>query len=384
MGRSVRLSGLAIAGLLALLLQLTSQEGNAQRVPIAPPGDAPATAGPLAHGLSAKFSKRDLSKAMKLVADWQLGRLPAEAQIDWTWAALYTGFMAVPDQVAGDKYKQAMLQVAEQLQWQPGPRVMMADDQVIGQTYLELYAIHKDQKMLDPMRARLDQELARPDNLNRQVWWWCDALFMAPPVFAEMAKVTGDQKYLTYMDHEWNITSDLLYDRNKHLYSRDATYLNSHEKNGEKIFWARGDGWVMAGIVRVLQQLPADSPLRPKYVALLKDMAAASLAVQGKDGLWRMGLLDPDAYHMPEVSASAFIAYAMAYGVNEGILDRKTYWPAVHEAWAGLLTHVYADGRLGSIQPVGHAPDAYSETSSSVFGVGAYLLAGSEIYRTAK
>jgi unsaturated rhamnogalacturonyl hydrolase len=97
-----------------------------------------------------------------------------------------------------------------------------------------------------------------------------------------------------------------------------------------------------------------------------------------------MGLLDPDAYHMPEVSASAFIAYAMAYGVNEGILDRKTYWPAVHEAWAGLLTHVYADGRLGSIQPVGHAPDAYSETSSSVFGVGAYLLAGSEIYRTAK
>jgi unsaturated rhamnogalacturonyl hydrolase len=159
---------------------------------------------------------------------------------------------------------------------------MMADDQVIGQTYLELYAIHKDQKMLDPMRARLDQELARPDNLNRQVWWWCDALFMAPPVFAEMAKVTGDQKYLTYMDHEWNITSDLLYDRNKHLYSRDATYLNSHEKNGEKIFWARGDGWVMAGIVRVLQQLPADSPLRPKYVALLKDMAAASLAVQGE------------------------------------------------------------------------------------------------------
>jgi rhamnogalacturonyl hydrolase YesR len=384
MRRSGRLSGLAIAGLLALLLPYAAQEARAQRVPIAPPGDAPATAGLLAHGLSAKFDKRDLSKAMKLVADWQLSRLPAEAQIDWTWAALYTGFMAVPDQVDGDKYKQAMMQVAEQLQWQPGPRVMMADDQVIGQTYLELYAIHKDQKMLDPMRTRLDQEIARPDNPNRQLWWWCDALFMAPPVFAEMARITGDQKYLTYMDHEWTITSDLLYDRNKHFYSRDATYLDSHEKNGEKIFWARGDGWVMAGIVRVLQRLPADSPLRPKYVALLKEMAAASLAVQGKDGLWRPGLLDPDAYTLPEVSASAFIAYAMAYGVNEGILDRKTYWPAVHKAWAGLLTHVYADGRLGSIQPVGHAPDAYSETSSSVFGVGAYLLAGSEIYRTAR
>jgi rhamnogalacturonyl hydrolase YesR len=383
-GHSGSLPALAFAGLLALLSPLAAQRTHAQRVRIAPPGDTPATEGPLAHGLSAKFSKRDLSKAMKLVADWQLSRLPAEAQYDWTWAALYTGFMAVPDQVAGNKYKQALMQVAEQLHWQPGPRVLMADDQAIGQTYLELYMIHKDQKMLDPMKARLDQEIATPDDPAKPLWWWCDALFMAPPVYADMAKLTGDQKYLTYMDHEWTITTNLLYDRNKHLYSRDATYLDTHEKNGEKIFWARGDGWVMGGIVRVLQRLSADSPLRPKYVALLKDMAAASLAVQGKDGLWRPGLLDPDAYPLPEVSGSAFIAYAMAYGVNEGILDRKTYWPAVHKAWAGLLSHVYADGRLGCIQPVGHAPDAFTETSSYVYGVGAYLLAGSEIYRTAK
>jgi rhamnogalacturonyl hydrolase YesR len=382
MGHSGCLSTLAFAFVLVLLFAV--QRADAQHVRIASPGDSPATAGPLAQGLSPKFSKRDLSKAMKLVADWQLGRLPAEAQYDWTWAALYTGFMGVPDQVAGDKYKRAMMQVAEQLHWQPGPRMLMADDQAVGQTYLELYRIHKDAKMLEPMRARLDQEIATPDDPAKPLWWWCDALFMAPPVFADMAAATGDQKYLTYMDHEWTITSDLLYDRNKHLYSRDATYLDAHEKNGEKVFWARGDGWVMGGIVRVLQQLPANSPLRPKYVALLKEMAAASLAVQGKDGLWRPGLLDPNAYTLPEVSGSAFIVYAMAYGVNEKILDRKTYWPAVHKAWAGLLTHVYADGRLGCIQPVGHAPDAFAETSSYVYGVGAYLLAGSEIYRTAK
>jgi len=382
MGHSGFLSTLAFAFVLVLLFAV--QRADAQHVRIASPGDSPATAGPLAQGLSPKFNKRDLSKAMKLVADWQLGRLPAEAQYDWTWAALYTGFMGVPDQVAGDKYKRAMMQVAEQLHWQPGPRILMADDQAVGQTYLELYRIHRDAKMLEPMRARLDQEIATPDDPAKPLWWWCDALFMAPPVFADMAAATGDQKYLTYMDHEWTITSDLLYDRNKHLYSRDATYLDAHEKNGEKVFWARGDGWVMGGIVRVLQQLPADSPLRPKYVAQLKEMAAASLAVQGKDGLWRPGLLDPNAYTLPEVSGSAFIAYAMAYGVNEKILDRKTYWPAVHKAWAGLLTHVYADGRLGCIQPVGHAPDAFAETSSYVYGVGAYLLAGSEIYRTAK
>ena len=108
------------------------------------------------------------------------------------------------------------------------------------------------------------------------------------------------------------------------------------------------------------------------------------LSIQGKDGLWRPALLDADSYPLPEVSGSAFITYAMAYGVNEGILDRATYWPAVEKAWAGLLTHVYADGRLGSIQPVGAAPGAFTETTSYVYGVGAYLLAGSEIYRTAQ
>jgi unsaturated rhamnogalacturonyl hydrolase len=140
----------------------------------------------------------------------------------------------------------------------------------------------------------------------------------------------------------------------------------------------------MGGTVRVLEQLPKNSPLRPKYVALLKDMAAESLTIQGKDGLWRPGLLDADSYPLPEISGSAFITYALAYGVNEKILDRKTYWPAVEKGWAGMLTHVYADGRLGAIQPVGAAPGAYTETSSYVYGVGAYLLAGSEIYRTAK
>lgn len=375
---------LSLAVLLALLSPLAVPSAQAQKIQIAPPGDTPATAGPLAEGLSAQFTHKDLAKAIKLVADWQLQRMPAEAQTDWTWAALYAGFMAVPPQVAGRKYQQAMMQLGDRLQWQPGPRVLHADDQAVGQTYLELYLLHKDARMLAPMRDRLDKEIATPDDPGKQLWWWCDALFMAPPVYADMAAATGDSKYLAYLDHEWTITTGLLYDRNRHLYSRDATFLDKHEKNGEKIFWSRGNGWVMGGVVRVLKQLPAGSPLRPKYIALLKEMAAATAAVQGTDGLWRPGLLDPGSYPLPEVSGSAFITYALAYGVNEGILDRKTYSPIVHKAWAGLLTHVYADGRLGCIQPVGAAPGAFTQTSSYVYGVGAYLLAGSEIYRTAR
>lgn len=386
-GRCKNFAHCQIALAITALITLSAASANAQekKAPVASPGDTLTTPGPLAH-LSPKLSRRDLAKAMKLVADWQLGRMPADPQTDWTWAALYDGFMAVPDKVAGDKYKQAMLHIGEQLNWQPGPRVMHADDQGVGQMYMEQYFIHKDAKMMDPMRARLDTEIATPDPTDprRPLWWWCDALFMAPPVYADMARATGEQKYLTYMDHEWDITTALLYDRSKHLYFRDATFLDKHEKNGEPLFWSRGNGWVMGGIVRVLRELPADSPLRPKFVVLLKEMSAEMLSIQGKDGLWRPGLLDADAYPLPEISGSAFITYAMAYGVNEGILDRAVYWPAVEKAWTGMQTHVYADGRLGSIQPVGAAPGAYSETTSYVYGVGAYLLAGSEIYRGVK
>src|ERR1700728_293220 len=154
--RARRISALAIAGLLVLLSPVFTANAQEKKAPLAPPGDTPATAGPLAKNLSPKLDRRDLAKAMKLVADWQLARLPADPQFDWTWAALYTGFMAVPEKVSGDKYKQAMMNVADQLHWQPGPRVMHADDQAVGQTYLELYMIHKDAKMLNPMRARLD------------------------------------------------------------------------------------------------------------------------------------------------------------------------------------------------------------------------------------
>jgi len=375
---------LAFATLSILALPTSSAQAQNERVKLAPPGDSLPTPGPLATDLSPKLTRPELAKAMKLVADWQLGRLPQQPQYDWTFAALYAGFMGVPDEVAGDKYKKAMEEVGNGLNWQPGPRQLHADDHAVGQMYVEQYLLHKDPKMLEPIKARMDEVIAHGDEAPKPLWWWCDALFMAPPVLADLTVATGDNKYVAFMDHEWNIATRLLYDTDKHLYYRDLNYFERKEKNGQPIFWSRGNGWVMGGVVRVLQRLPKDSPYRPRYVKLLKEMAAESLAIQSKDGMWRAGMLDEKSYSLPEISGSAFITYAMAYGVNEGLLDKKTYWPAVEKAWAGMLTHVYADGRLGSIQPVGAAPGAFTETSSYVYGVGAWLLAGSEIYRTAK
>jgi rhamnogalacturonyl hydrolase YesR len=255
----------------------------------------------------------------------------------------------------------------------------------VGQTYIELYLLKKDPAMIAPTRAELDVLLPEPHVSKKAgkplVWWWCDALFMAPPVWSRMYAATGERKYIGYLDEEWAKTSDLLYDKQEHLYARDADYLTKTEANGKKMFWSRGNGWVMGGIARTLDYLPKADPERAKYVTQLREMAARVASLQGVDGLWRAGLLDQGNYSEPEMSGSALFTYALAWGINEGVLDRKVYRSVVAKAWAGMLKHVYADGRLGCIQQTGAEPAPFKVTASYTYGVGAFLMAGSEIRR---
>jgi len=347
-------------------------------------GDAATFAPPLARDLSPKLSRKNVSRAIQKVADWQLQKAQPGFDQDWTFAALYAGFMAIPDAASGQKYRGAMLQMAKKFNWQLGPRVAHADDHAIGQTYLDLYFLYHDPAMIAATRERIDTVIAMPDDPQKPLWWWCDALFMDPPVLAKLARATGDRKYLDFMNHEWWITSELLYNSHDHLFFRDKSFLNSHEANGANRYWSRGNGWVFAGLARVLAEMPADYPERPKYVMQFREMANEIALIQSPDGLWRAGLLDPASYRLPEISGSAFFTYGLAYGINSGILDRKNFKPVVEKAWQGMLTHVYQDGRLGSMQTVGAAPGDFTPTSSYVFGTGAFLLAGSEVFRLAR
>ena len=254
--------GLA-AAILFIPHGLWGQLTPAEKVPWV--GDTPATPPPLATDLSPELKRKNISHAMQKVADWQLARAEPGFNQDWTFAALYTGFMAVPKAANGEKYQKAMLQMAQKFNWQPGPRVPNADDAAIGQTYLDLYFRHHDPAMLAPIREREDAVMALPDNPEKPLWWWCDALFMGPPVFTKLSRATHDRKYLDFMDHQWWITSGLLYSPSNHLYFRDKSFLNKHEANGYSIFWSRGNGWVFAGLAKVLAEMPKNlrtAPLR--------------------------------------------------------------------------------------------------------------------------
>lgn len=365
----------------AILLALLTLSAFAEDVSAV--GDTPDTAPPLAK-LSGEMKPRHVEKAMRKVADWQLARAEQNFNIEWTFAALYAGYMAAADALHEPRYESAMMTMGSKHAWTLGPRLTHGDDQAVAQTYLQLYAKHRDPSMIAPLRKTFDQVIQIPDDPKNAVWWWCDALFMAPPVWIGLYRATGEQRYLDYMDREWWITSGNLYDTQLHLYSRDASFLEKKEANGNKLFWLRGNGWVMAGLVRVLGQMPLDYPSRPRYVQQLREMAAKMAELQGSDGLWRPGILNQHGYPYAEVSGSAFVTYAIARGINDGLLDRKTYQPVVAKAWQGLVSHIYKDGRLGSVQPIGAAPDAFKPQSSYVYGVGAFLLAGSEVHRLAE
>jgi unsaturated rhamnogalacturonyl hydrolase len=341
---------------------------------------------PLAK-LSPAFTPKAIEKAMRKVADWELDRSRPYFDQDWTFAALYIGYMAVARELPSNGYKDAMVGMGNQAGWKSGPRIThpeeQANDQAVAQVYLDLYRESHDARMLAPTQSQFDALMKVEDTPNKPVWWWCDSLFMAPPAWARLYRATGDISYLNYMDREWWITSDLLYDPQEHLFSRDASYLKQYEINGKKIFWSRGNGWVIAGLTRVLEDMPENYPTRAKYVKQFREMALRIQSIQGADGLWHAGLLNADAYPLPEVSGSAFFVYSLAWGIHHGFLDRAAYLPVVEKGWTGLVSHIYTDGRLGCIQPIGGSPDTFNPSSSYVYGVGAFLLAGSEVHALA-
>jgi rhamnogalacturonyl hydrolase YesR len=264
-----------------------------------------------------------------------------------------------------------------------------ADDESIAQTYLELYLEggKKNQAIVDSVRTNLGQVIdlptLRPGD-PRIPWWWCDALFMAPPVWARMYAATGERRYIDYIDANWQKSYDLLWDKDEHLYARDASFKDKLGPNGKKIFWSRGEGWVLGGLARTLEYLPKDDPRRPFYVENMKELAARLAQLQGADGQWHSSLLDGEHFPAPEVSGAALIVFGMTWGVNEGILDAATYKPVIEKGWRAMVTqHIYADGRLGDIQQTGAEPAYYLPSSSFHYGVGGFLLAAAELHKMA-
>lgn len=323
---------------------------------------------------------------MRKVNDWQVAH-PRMKPNDRNWerGTWYTGVMAAYNATGDEKFLQQAMAWGKQHQWQVGTERSGANKLFCVETWAELYFIKKDRTMIDPTIQWLNT-VAGNSPAGAKVWYleggrrYADSLYGACTL-AMLAKATGDKKYIGYMnDFFWDVHAEL-FDKDDGLFYRDKRFIGQTTKNRKKVFWSRGNGWVLGGIVRILEYLPEDDPQRPRYVELLKTMAAAIAKCQGADGLWRPNLADPDDVAVPETSGTGFFCYGIAWGINHGLLDRAAYEPVVRKAWAGLVKSVSADGQVQWGQPVGDRPVSLQQQQTHEYVTGTFLLAGSEMLK---
>ena len=364
----------------------------------------------------------DIASVQRVVndaAEWQINNMPEKGRHP-SFNPKYTGWAdgvflsALADWAEYDntrKFRDWYERIAEEQQWEVGHRSLNpANDISVALAYAKIWqkeeqpryivseiekwdwetinALAGGWKELIPTIERLDYQMKhypKTDNIrfetaqNQERWCWCDALYMAAPTYALYANITGNDAYREFMNREFWITMETLYDKEERLVYRDTRFMTQREANGEKVFWGRGNGWVVGAFARVMNSLPEDYHSLGKYEKYFVGIMSRIIELQGADGYWRSSLLDPDTYPSKETSATGFYTYALWWGINQGLLDKKTYLEPARKGWEALVKAVQPSGMLGYVQAIGDNPQHVSAESNEVYGTAAFMLAGLEL-----
>ena len=331
---------------------------------------------------------------------WQTNN-PAEVRSFWDNAAYHTGNMEVYKLLQDQQMLNYSIRWAEHNQWkgatEPDPAnwkykqygegqdyVLFGDWQICFQTYIDLYQIKNDEIRVKRAKEVMGYEA---DSKVHDYWWWADALYMVMPVMTKMYKLTGDEKYLKKLYENILYSDSIMLDYETRLYYRDGKYVYPKHKtaSGKKDFWARGDGWVLAGLAKVLQDMPETYVRQPFFVEKYVNMARAVKKTQQPQGHWTRSMMDPQQAPGYETSGTAFFCYGLLWGVNHGYLSKKEFGPTIEKAWNYLTTiALQKDGKIGYVQPIGERAipgQTVDANSQANFGVGAFLLAACEYVR---
>ena len=345
-----------------------------------------------AKGFSSKWNKKDITIVADTVFRWVMKTYQKDKNYcnqGWVSGVLYNGLFDWAEITDKKEYFDYMKRIFSRYYWQLGNRMYHGDDLCVGQVYLDMYAKYKQEKMWIPTKARIDWIIENPPIGNIDItkgvsdrWWWCDALYMAPAIFTRLYTLTGDKKYLKFAHKEYLDCYEHLYDKDEHLFFRDGKYLNAKDEKGGKVFWSRGNGWVLGGLAEVLKYLPEeDKKYRPFYEQLLQEMSEKIASLQREDGYWRTNLLNADIYPMPETSGTGLFTYAIMYGINQGILPADKYLPIVRKGWDAMVKAVNTEGKVGWTQMVAQKPGKVVKKDTRAYSVGSLLMIASELYR---
>lgn len=354
------------------------------------------------------LSKKSIIKTLRLTNQYFMDKWPDAGKpiftnIErpsniWTRAVYYEGLMALYAIDRQKAYYDYAFQWGEKHKWglRGGVKTRNADNHCCGQTYIDMYLLDNKQ---NPERVR--DIIASIDSMKLtgkvDDWNWIDALQMAMPVFVKLGNLYNDTSYFNRMHDMYAFTKykhggNGLYNPADKLWWRDKDFVPPYkEPNGEDCYWSRGNGWVVAALVKTLEALPKTDPHYNEYLQDFKDMVSALPSIQREDGYWNVSLHDPNNYGGKELSGTSLFIYGMAWGINNNLLDREIYLPVISKAWNAMVKEcVHTDGKLGYVQGTGKEPKdgqpvRYDTTPDfEDYGLGCFLLAGTEIWKMRK
>lgn len=313
----------------------------------------------------------------------------------WTRAVYYEGLMAMYAVDPKKEYYDYAVQWGERHKWglRSGVQTRHADNHCAGQTYIDLYELDgkKHPERVKDIKESIDRMMAT-DKVDD--WDWIDALQMCMPVYAKLGVLYNDPKYFErnyemYAFTKYKHGGKGLYNPEDKLWWRDKDFVPPYkEPNGQDCYWSRGDGWVVAALVRTMDITPKSDPHYKEYLQDYKDLLSALPPVQREDGLWNVSLHDPTHFGGKEMTGTALFVYGMAYGINHNLIDRNTYLPVLLKAWNAMVKDcVQPNGFLGWVQGTGKEPkdgqplSVSKEPDFEDYGLGCFLLAGSEVYK---
>jgi len=354
------------------------------------------------------FEKSYIKKLMNRVNNYQLNN-PWQAYDDnWIRGTYYTGVMACYFATEDEAFLKQSEDFCNSLNWtlpkvDPEHWSSGANLLTCGQTMLECYMVKKRKNRITSIIGHLENPKIKNPISNPREWYfevgrrYVDGLFTGPPTLAMLYAITKDEKYAQWMDAcFWDVYGKL-YDQNENLFYRDKRFFPEGTKqykndpnwrgnenvtaSGKKVIWSRGNGWAIAGIVRILEYLPKKHASYKRYEEVLVNMAKALKKCQAEDGFWYPNLTDSEHVPFKETSGTSFFIYGLAYGINNGILDREEFLSTVKNAWKSVTDEISDEGKVQWGQKVGDRPQDLSKEDTHEYVSGAFLLAASEMYK---
>lgn len=345
------------------------------------------------------ITRKSVVESMGKVASYQLKNPTGKPLNVWEYGPFYQGIMNLYAVTKDKKYLDVTQAMGEEINWELQPHPYDANAISIVPALADLYQIRKSPVILDKSRYLMDMapkrvlfkmentseffppEVGLADNKYWYEWWtWCDALFMAPPAYAKLSKILNRPDYMEYMLSNWWLTSDYLYSKSDSLFFRDDRFFDQLTENEKKVFWARGNGWVIGGLVGVMREMNPGDPNRAAFEKQFVEMCERLVTLQMDNGCWSQSLLDAKAHPQKETSGTAFICYGFAWGIKNGLLPKDKFMPALQKGWQSMVEAIHPNGKLGFVQKVGDKPEDVKYEDTESYGSGAFLLAGCELY----